>query len=84
MSSATATMSTSRASLSLVPNRPTTKSLAPGGWRSMTTWPTAATSDVAPGQEPGEQLGDAQRGGGRDDAGDGGAPSRSRGRRPAR
>ncbi len=62
MSSATATMNSSRASLSLVPNRVTTKSFAPGGWRSMTTWPTAATSDVAPGQEPGQQLGDAERG----------------------
>ena len=27
-------------------------SFAPGGWRSMTTWPTAATSDVAPGRSP--------------------------------
>ena len=43
---------TSRASLSFVPNRATTKSLAPGGWRSMTTWPMAATSDVAPASRP--------------------------------
>ncbi len=46
---AASTTTTSRASLSLVPNRATTKSLAPGGWRSMTCWPTAATSEVAPG-----------------------------------
>ena len=50
--SATTTMNSSRASLSFVPNRATTKSLAPGGWRSMTTWPTAATSDVAPASRP--------------------------------
>ena len=35
----------SSASLSLVPNRATTKSFAPGGWRSMIVWPTAAISD---------------------------------------
>ena len=52
MRSATRTMTISRASLSLVPNRPTTNSLAPGGWMSMTTWPTAATSEVAPGSRP--------------------------------
>ena len=52
MSSATATMSTSSASLSLVPKSPTTTSLAPGGWRSMTTWPTDATSEVAPDNSP--------------------------------
>src|SRR6476646_5708716 len=52
MSSATATISTSSASLSLVPKSPTTTSLAPGGWRSMTTWPTDATSDVAPDNSP--------------------------------
>ncbi len=46
------TTTTSSASLSLVPNRATTKSLAPGGWRSITTWPTAATSDAAPGSSP--------------------------------
>src|SRR5829696_8152422 len=46
------TMKTSRASLSFVPKRPTTKSFAPAGWRSTTTWPTAATSDVAPGSTP--------------------------------
>src|SRR4051794_15764936 len=49
---ATTTMNSSRASLSLVPNRLTTKSLAPGGWRSMMTWPTAAISEVAPGSTP--------------------------------
>ena len=52
MSNATTTMSTSRASLSFVPKRLTTMSFAPGGWRSMTTWPTAATSEVAPGRRP--------------------------------
>ena len=52
MASATATMNSSSASLSLVPNRPTTKSLAPGGWWSTTTCPIAATSDVAPGRSP--------------------------------
>src|SRR5438552_580496 len=52
MSSAIATMSTSSASLSFVPKSPTTTSLAPGGWRSMTTWPTDATSDVAPDSNP--------------------------------
>ena len=68
------TMRSSSASLSLVPKRATTKSLAPGGWRSMTTWPTAATSDVAPGEQAGEELGAAERGGsGGDGAADGGA-----------
>ena len=38
--------------MSFVPKRATTKSFAPGGWRSMTTWPTAATSEVAPGRIP--------------------------------
>ena len=52
MSSETATMNSSKASLSLVPKSETTKSLAPGGWRSMTACPTAATSDVAPGRTP--------------------------------
>ncbi len=33
----TATMNSSNASLSLVPNSSTTKSLAPGGWRSIAT-----------------------------------------------
>ena len=33
----------------------------------MTTWPTAATSEVAPGRSPGQQLGDAERGGDGDD-----------------
>ena len=50
--SATATMKSSSASLSLVPNRATTRSFAPAGWRSMTTCPTAATSEVAPGNSP--------------------------------
>src|SRR3954451_8621753 len=49
---ATTTMNSSRASLSLVPNRLTTTSLAPGGCRSMMTWPTAAISEVAPGSTP--------------------------------
>ena len=52
MAVATATTNSSRASLSFVPNSVTTTSLAPGGWRSITTWPTAATSDVAPGRIP--------------------------------
>ena len=43
------TTTTSRATLSFVPNSATTRSLAPAGCRSMTTWPTAATSEVAPG-----------------------------------
>src|SRR6478609_890754 len=50
--SATTTMNSSKASLSLVPNRLTMASLAPGGWWSMMTWPTAATSEVAPGSTP--------------------------------
>src|SRR4051794_3727609 len=49
---ATTTMNSSKASLSLVPNRLTTTSLAPGGCRSMMTWPTAAISEVAPGSTP--------------------------------
>jgi hypothetical protein len=44
------TTTISRASLSFVPKRATTRSLAPGGCRSMTTCPTAATNDVAPGR----------------------------------
>src|SRR3954452_24559570 len=52
MTRATTTMNSSKASLSLVPNRLTTTSLAPGGCRSMMTWPTAATSEVAPGSTP--------------------------------
>ena len=44
----------------------------------MTTWPTAATSEVATGQQAGEQLRDAERGGRRREAGDGGAPWRGR------
>ena len=41
-----------RASLSFCPNRPTTTSFAPGGWRSMTVEPTAVTGDGAPGRSP--------------------------------
>ena len=52
MASATMTMNTSSASLSLVPNRPTMRSLAPGGWRSMTSWPMPATSEPAPARRP--------------------------------
>ncbi len=52
MPSATATMNNSRASLSFVPNQATTTSLAPGGWRSMATCPTPATSEVPPGSSP--------------------------------
>ncbi len=50
--SATATMNRLRASLSLVPNRLTMKSLAPGGCRAMTCVPTAITSDGKPGRSP--------------------------------
>ena len=64
-----ATTTTSRASLSFVPNRATTKSLAPGGWRSMTTWPTAATSDVAPGRRPAMSSDTPEGDGGGDRAG---------------
>ncbi len=40
------------ASLSFVPNSATTRSLAPGGWRSMTRVPIATTSDGAPATRP--------------------------------
>ena len=36
------------AGLSFVPNRDTTTSFAPGGWRSIASAPTATTSDGAP------------------------------------
>ena len=51
---ASATTSTARlsASLSAVPNRSTTSCLAPGGCRSMTSDPTAVTSDGAPATAP--------------------------------
>ncbi len=45
-------MKTLRASLSFVPKRLTTKSLAPGGWRSMARVPIAMTSEGAPGIRP--------------------------------
>jgi hypothetical protein len=45
ITTATATISVSSASLSFVPKIDTTKSFAPGGWWSMTHSPTAATSD---------------------------------------
>src|SRR5262245_13217431 len=46
------TMRISSASLSFVPNSETTKSFAPGGWRSTTTWPMDEMSEVAPGSSP--------------------------------
>ena len=52
MSTAPTTMARLRASLSLVPNRLTIRSLAPGGWRSMTRSPMAMTSDGAPDSSP--------------------------------
>ena len=48
ISSATATIRISSASLSFVPKSDTTKSFAPGGWWSMTQPPTVATRDCAP------------------------------------
>jgi hypothetical protein len=52
MSRDTSTTTISSASLSLVPNRATATSLAPGGWRSITVCPTASRSDGAPGTIP--------------------------------
>ncbi len=50
--SAAIRMRTLRASLSFVPNNDTTRSLAPGGCRSMTRLPTAITRDGAPPTRP--------------------------------
>ena len=48
MSTAPTTIMTLRTSLSASPNRLTMRSLAPGGWRSMTRSPMAMTNDGAP------------------------------------
>ena len=58
---------TRSAALSLVPNSATMTSLEPGGARSITAAPTAATGDGAPEHERGDELADGERGAGGDD-----------------
>ena len=67
MATAAITIRPLRAALSFVPKRSTKTSLAPGGWRLMTSDPTATTSDGAPAAMPAKQL----RAGDRDAAGHG-------------
>ena len=69
IATAASTTTTSRASLSFVPNRATTKSLAPGGCRSMTTLADRRDEGRGARQEAGDQLGDAEGHGGGDRAG---------------
>ena len=52
MATAAPTTRTLRTGLSFVPKRSTKTSFAPGGWRLITSVPTAITSDGAPATSP--------------------------------
>ena len=67
-------MSTSRASLSLVPKSADDDVLGAGRLEVDDDLADRGDERGGAGQEPGQQLGDAERGRGRDDPGDGGRP----------
>ena len=71
-------MRISRASLSLVPNRRDDDVLGAGRLEVDDDLADRRDERGRAGQEAGQQLGDAERGSGRDDAGDGGRASRAR------